>query len=352
MEPGAVQDNRWVRPLAGVTVRLETPVIYFYTDRPFDARVGVSFNGGSISQWYPQRSGGEPPPATERILTKGLAEPHPERNRLDFTGGGYHGRITWDVKVEPAGIDAMARVFHSGETPSWIYPRHTNSALVMNKEGETEKFLFYRGVGNLQLPGAFTSTDAGQVSVRNAGGAAIPGILAFELDNESNARWGVARHIVSGGTTRINLGTRPFTKDWRKAVHAEGVRLLMDAGLFRQEADAMLHTWWSSYFERAGFRVFWIVPRETTDAILPIDVSPAPEKSVRVMLGRTEILSPVFEAVLVENFANPERNPWRNDRFAPAFAARVSDLTQATAQAAPPSVPRPVPPAASRRRTP
>jgi hypothetical protein len=284
-------------------------------------------------------------------MTKGLDEPDPDRNRLDFAGG-YNGRIAWDVKIEPAGADAMARVFRNGETPSWIYPRHTESALVVNSDGETEKFLFYRGVGNFQPPAVFTSYDAGQVSVRNAGDTGIPGLLAFELDNESNARWEVSRGIASGGTIHVSLGTTPFTKDWRKRVHAEGVQLLMDAGLFRQEADAMLQTWWPSYFERAGFRVFWVVPRGTTDTILPLSISPAPEKTIRVMLGRTEILTPVFENVLVENFANPERNPWRNDRFAPAFAARVSDLTKTTAQTTPPSVPRPVPPASSRRPTP
>jgi hypothetical protein len=110
----------------------------------------------------------------------------------------------------------------------------------------------------------------------------------------------------------------------------------------------MIQTWWTSYFERPGFRVFWVVPRETADAILPLTVTPAPQNTVRVMVGRTEILSPVFEKVLVESFAGAQDNPWRTDRFAPAFAARVSTLTRSTAQALPASVPAPVPPAAIR----
>ena len=147
---------------------------------------------------------------------------------------------------------------------------------------------------------------------------------------------------------QMELGTKAFAKDWRKTVYAEAVQMLMDAGLYRKEADAMIQTWWPSYFERAGFRVFWIVPRENTDAVLPLAVTPAPQTTVRVMLGRTEILSPVFEKVLVENFSNPENNPWRADRFAPAYASRVSDLSQSTARAVPPSVPAPVPPASAR----
>ena len=347
MEPGAGRDNGWVRPLSGVTIRLETPVIYFYTDKPFDAHVEVKFNGGSISQWYPQRSGGEAAPERRMIATKGLDEPDPEQNRLDFARG-YYGRIMWDVKVEPAGDDAMGRVFHHRETPSWIFPRHTDSALVTNKEGETEKYLFYRGVGNFQPPAVFTSTGAGQVSMRNTGHAVIPGLLAFELDNDASARWSTAHDTPPTDSAHTDLSKKAFTKDWRKGVYAEAVAMLMDAGLYRKEADAMIQTWWPSYFERAGFRVFWVVPQESADAVLPLSVTPAPQKTVRVMVGRTEILSPVFEKVLVENFANPEQNPWRTDRFAPAFAARVSNLSMSTSRALPPSVPAPVPPASAR----
>src|SRR6185503_12309041 len=120
------------------------------------------------------------PPVMRRYFTKGLEEPDPEQNRFDLSRG-YNGRILWDVKVEPATDDAMGRVFHQRETPSWIFPRHTDSALVTNKEGESEKYLFYRGVGNFQPPAVFTSADAGQVSVRNTGTAALPGMLAFEM---------------------------------------------------------------------------------------------------------------------------------------------------------------------------
>ena len=61
------------RPVAGVTVKMETPVIYFHSNEttPFHATVKVGFNGGTISQWYPRRSGGEtlpePPPAADPV---------------------------------------------------------------------------------------------------------------------------------------------------------------------------------------------------------------------------------------------------------------------------------------------
>ncbi len=56
---------------AGGTVSLETPVLYFYTDRPLTASVHVEFPKGTLTEWYPQakRTDGRPlagdaPPST------------------------------------------------------------------------------------------------------------------------------------------------------------------------------------------------------------------------------------------------------------------------------------------------
>src|SRR6187431_1403377 len=38
------------RPVSGVTVKMETPVIYFHSQESFRAKVKVGFQGGTISQ--------------------------------------------------------------------------------------------------------------------------------------------------------------------------------------------------------------------------------------------------------------------------------------------------------------
>ena len=40
--------------LPGSLLKGETPVIYFYTDRPQSVRIGVRFPKGVWTQWYPQ----------------------------------------------------------------------------------------------------------------------------------------------------------------------------------------------------------------------------------------------------------------------------------------------------------
>ena len=56
----------------------------------------------------------------------------------------------------------------------------------------------------------------------------------------------------------------------------------------------MIKTWRNSWFE-AGMRVFYILPRPATDAVLPITIDPRPDELVRVLVGRTEIVTPEME---------------------------------------------------------
>ncbi len=52
----------------------------------------------------------------------------------------------------------------------------------------------------------------------------------------------------------------------------------------------MVKTWEDSWFEE-GFRVFYVLPRHRTDAILPLEITPKPNKLVRVLVGRMEIMT-------------------------------------------------------------
>ena len=101
----------------------------------------------------------------------------------------------------------------------------------------------------------------------------------------------------------------------------------MDAGLYRKEADAMLQTWWKSYFERPGLRVFWLVPAGFTDKTLPLKVEPPPGRIARILVGRAEILTPSFERALLAQKKNPEVFVTKNDRFLEAYAERVRQLS-------------------------
>ena len=338
--PNGMKGFHYSRPLAHVNVRMETPVIYFYTNEAFNAQVDVRFRGGAISQWFPDRSAGEKLAPIQRNK-EGF--PLAAENVIDF-GRIREGAIRWNVRVEPAGEDQSGRVFQGGESPCWLHPRLTDSALVTNSREQTEKYLFYRGLGHLKLPVTFSATDQ-ELRAMNCGRDAVGYWLVFDLNAQRQARWVLPSPISqapaagNGAAVTVPLQSQQYRADWKKPLYSDAVKLLVSAGLYRKEADAMLQTWWNSYFERPGLRVFWIVPRGYVDEVLPLTVSPAPKVVERVIVGRTEILTPAFEQRLLAGFVGATDkvpNPWTSDRFFPAYNERVSQLKKVAAADVPP----------------
>jgi hypothetical protein len=311
----------YARPLHNVTIKMETPVIYFYTDRPFNAQVHVGFNGGSISQWFPARSGGETPPPTPVPALFGS-----QGGDIDFATP-YHGSIDWNVQVDPPSVDDSATVFKPHETLIWTRPRQADSALVRTADGAAEKFLFYRGVGNFTLPVKFTLSDDRTLQIENDSDVAIPAILIFNHPHYDKAGFTLLGPLGAHQTRTVELANLTISTNWEQGVYQAMRAGLIKAGLYPKEADAMLQTWWRSYFERPGLRAFWIVPESFTSAVLPLTVEPAPQQQSRVLVGRSELLTPSFEQELVKQFAQTNQNPWQFDRYFLAFQARVNALT-------------------------
>jgi hypothetical protein len=76
----------------------------------------------------------------------------------------------------------------------------------------------------------------------------------------------------------------------------------------------MVRTWSESWFASEGTRVLYVVPRATTDALLPITITPAPTELVRVLVGRQDILSPETEAEVEQALAERmSREPARRE---------------------------------------
>ena len=59
----------------------------------------------------------------------------------------------------------------------------------------------------------------------------------------------------------------------------------------------MIETWRDSWFEE-GMRIFYVVPRKTVDAVLPLKIAPAPTAIERVFVGRVEVFSPAMQRSL------------------------------------------------------
>ena len=91
----------------------ETPVVYFYADRPMRLQVQVGFPGGMWTQWYPQADFVGP------SLVQSGSLPH-----------ARNGRIGWTVDVVPPSL--ANPVLPSAPTDAlWNYTRNVDAAYVV-----------------------------------------------------------------------------------------------------------------------------------------------------------------------------------------------------------------------------
>jgi hypothetical protein len=251
------------------TLRMETPVVYFYSTEEKTVDVKVGFRKGIISEWYP-----------DAAVTPTRIEPMTLRNPA------LEGTIAWrGVKVLPRATEDYP--LESGA--NHYYAARQTDASPIQVGAEREKFLFYRGIANFALPlSAFIGAD-GRVVVEASAQQPLGDVMLFE--NTGRA----AGHRALRGAGPQAVLERPVAPGRIGAVRAALERMLVANGLYAREAAAMVETWRDSWFEE-GLRLFYIVPRSTIDQVLPLEVAPAPASTARVFVGRIELLTPAIVA--------------------------------------------------------
>lgn len=291
------------------SVRMETPVIYFYTDRERDVNVRVGFRNGLLTEFYPPVARMEPPFTWDKASQGEKIQD----SLLDW--GTVHLLPRSSLKTSIANPQVAAAV--DERLPDSLLPtalgnhyahaRATDSALVhvnlQNAAGPRlwggtyfEKFLFYRGVGKFELPVKLESAGNGSFVISNSDSSPIRSLFLVTVhDDEICYRpWG---ELAAGA--RLTL-LQSESRGTLEALSSDVEQALVDAGLYEKEARAMVKTWSDSWFREQGTRLFYLVPRPLTDAVLPLTIEPAPDELLRVLVGRLEIMPKEEEAEMLE----------------------------------------------------
>jgi len=261
--------------LAG-TIRMETPVLYFYTSHATTVSVKVNFAKGVLTEWYPHASRVEP---TSTLNDVSLYQKSAE-----------DGSITWDsVIVDPnfsADLpreDGNSRYYAARETSATPLRVSTSSG------DQREKFLFYRGVSVYPVPiSASLAAGSDNVLVKNLDEAAIPNVVRFER------RGNRLGYSMKSAVQSEAIFDTPELTGSLDSLSRDLVDMLVAQGLYLDEAQAMVRTWSDSWFEE-GSRLIYIVPAQFVNTILPLSIRPAPPQTVRVFVGRLELVTPATE---------------------------------------------------------
>ncbi|MDB5320366.1 MAG: hypothetical protein JWN40_1997 [Phycisphaerales bacterium] len=269
--------------------RMETPVTYFYTDQERIVDVTVEFPHGLLTEFFP------PVRQFGPAFKPDVREP--------LTGSWLRwGNIRLLPKSKQAplnekGVDPYLRQVEPGENPHYAYARETDSNQIQIDDPASmttsrEKFLFYRGVGNFDLPVRVTASGGDRFTFTHSGKTPLHYAFLVQIDH-GVVRF--ARYDQIPQSIDMMLPSQPSTLD---ALSDEMIRALVSDGLFDKEARAMVKTWKSSWFGEQGTRVLYGLAQGDTDALLPLHLSPAPKEIVRVMIGRLETLTPEQESTI------------------------------------------------------
>ena len=282
-------------------MRMETPIIYFYPPggREMTVDVSVKFRRGWLSEWYPEAANKSP-------------------GYPGALGSGDPGSLTWENLRIGAETDIPATDEHV-----WLAPRRVNSARVKTaNKGQGEQYLFYRGVAQLQSPIRVVTPPGktilelhGNLESEITGEHVVEHLWLADIRPDGKVAYRALDPVVLSSDNKGRLATtaNAFPEEayaaanmprLRKSMH----RAITSAGLYRDEATAMLNTWELSYFKSSGMRLFYVLPEAWTDHQLPLEIS-KPAEVKRIMIGRVELVTSEQEQALAAIAAGPVSKP-------------------------------------------
>ncbi len=292
------------------TVRMETPVLYFYTNHETTISVHVSFSQGLITEWYPHANRVEP------VL-------HQAQMVAYLKDWGAHhvqpdSSISWDsIRLEPSGSAEPPREDRANHYYAARQTSSTPLSVKIQSGDQSEKFLFYRGVASFSVPVSARLATEGKIIAENLSKHEIPALLLFERRGDK-----LGFRIADASAAQSTLDSPELTATMDSLKQAV-VDMLIAQGLYQDEAQAMFETWRDSWFEE-GSRLLYIVPRQFVDSVLPLSISPVPAQIVRVFVGRLELVTPATQRAVEQALANHDRATLaRYNRFLVPIVERI-----------------------------
>jgi len=269
----------------------DKPILYFYTQREhLSVKVKLAFKEGAPVVWWPACSD----PVNHGSSPDGQVAGF---NALEWSA--WLGAKSPPSEYQSSGADKRELSVVEVPIESWLNAaRQVSAAALVTVKGsdqgfgkgaafgrsESERFIYYDGL--VPAPNFLACTAIkGALTVKNNAAFALRDL--FVVDRRDGARDAPVRfaHFKDG----LAAGAEsPLTfrdvaaKDWPAAGASEVQAALIGAGLFKAEAQSVVEIWRAGFFERPGVTAFYLLPQTEYDRMLPLKISPAPGRTLRV----------------------------------------------------------------------
>lgn len=282
------------QPPVDYSLRMETPVVYFHSKEKRTVSLMAAYSSGIVTEWYPRAT--------------------------DYSTDNNQAFILWDnILVDPTLADSEFPAA-TKEGAHYFAARATSgtpvkvSAPTAANVGhtETEKFLFYRGALNSSPPLYFQNVDGKGLGIRCyqpityfALVVAGDGSLAWEKSRASPPVKPVDQEKIEPLVWPSKFAS---AAESRPKLETELVQTLTAAGLYEDEAKAMVDTWKEDWLGDPGKRLLCLVPQAIVDNLLPLTAVPKPRAIKRVFVSRMECFDNAMEEKIADIIASAPKD--------------------------------------------
>jgi hypothetical protein len=265
------------------------PVVFLHSPQPLALEIRVDFPGGAPAVWWPRTvypaqeldvcpSGGKQKEAF-RDLEWHVQVKEPPKGQKSNAQPLAVDKGHWIELLRAVKADDVFTKTTDGEYGGFI----KEGKGLPDSQYERERFIYYDGLVPIGKRVAIT-VEKEKVSVANRAKHPLFDVTVVDRRTPDHTRVArVAKLEARAKTTELDFA-EVGSKEWPEAGLVMLTKQLTDAGLFEDEAKSLADVWKNEFFLADGLTLFFRLPQEEYEKLLPMKLKPRPEKLVRVGL--------------------------------------------------------------------
>jgi hypothetical protein len=265
------------------------PVVFLHSPQPLALEIRVDFPGGAPAVWWPrtaypaQALDGCPGDGKKkdafRYLEWHVQVKEPPKGQKSNAQPLAVDKGHWIETLRAVKADDVFTKTNDGEPGGFI----KEGKGLPDSRYERERFIYYDGLVPIGKRVAVT-VEKDKVFVASRVKHPVFDVTVLDRRIADHTRVARLAKLEAGATATQLDFAEVDPKEWPEAGLVTLTKQLTDSGLFEDEARSLAEVWKKDFFQADGLTLFFRLPQEEYEKLLPMKLKPRPEKLVRVGL--------------------------------------------------------------------